>query len=199
MRILLLSDRMMLRKTISKLISVIDDSIEIINCPSSPDHLGSKTDTPFDLILVDCGVSDEAAVLDVLFALLSVQAEANIAILLDEQNDVVIDSAMNSGALAVIVKSVPPETLVTMLETTLAGNRCRPAPSREISLDDIPEKLLQQLTPVQRTLLQLISGGCSISSAASQMHLTPVNVVLQMRRTMDVIKGRSLVRPRTLH
>jgi DNA-binding NarL/FixJ family response regulator len=98
---------------------------------------------------------------------------------------------MDTGSLGVIVKSSPPQVLIEMLQRTLNGERCRPAPVRALSREDIPEDLRLQLSARQQKMLRAVVGGQSVSATARELNITPAKLVNEMRLVMSILRGRS--------
>lgn len=186
----LISKRLLFRKTFSKVLSTLDSSLQIVE---HADELTELTALPAGgegLVVLDCGSLDEGAIIEHMLIILSCQPEACLVVVLDEHDDQRVDSAMSSGATGVLIKSSPPQVLVDMLQRVLDGDRCRPAPTVTIARDDIPETLRLQLSAREQKLLRLMMGGQSISSAASTLGLTPAKVVTEMRKVLGIVRGR---------
>jgi len=181
----------MFRKSFSKMLQVLEPDLLIEEL--SPDKLCHEALPSLEsgVVVLDAGAADEAHVVGLLLSILSIQAEASIIAVLDEQDDGVVQAAMDTGALGVAIKAAPPQVLIDMLQRGLNGERIRPAPVVEISREDIPEHLRTQLSARQQKMLRLMMGGQSISATAEKLHITPAKLVVEMRTVLGRIRGRT--------
>ena len=68
-----------------------------------------------------------------------------------------------------------------------AGRRRRST----VAPDALPEAVRARLSAREQKMLRLVAGGESIPSVAAALHLTSAKVVTDMRRIMDVVRGRA--------
>lgn len=185
----IVSQRLLFRKTFGKLVSLLDT--DVVCC----DHAGALealVDIPVPAdgaVLVDCGAMDADQVTTSMLHCLSVQPEATLILILDEQNDAVVDAGMNLGAMGVIIKASPPQVIIDSLQRILTGERCRPAPTVDVPRNDIPEHMRSRLSARQQKMLRAIMGGQSISATARQLEITPAKLVGEMRLVIATIRG----------
>ncbi len=186
----LISDRILFRKTFSKMLEVLDPALTVQELTGELDTDTWLPDAASGVVLVDAGSQDEAGVEERLFSVLTRQPEAAVTLVIDEQDDALVEAAMAAGAQGVMIKAAPPQVLIDMLQRGLNGERFRPAPTVVIAREDIPEEIRQQLTARQQKLLRLMMGGQSISTTASELGMTPAKVVTEMRAVTGLIRGR---------
>ena len=186
----LISDRILFRKTFSKMLKVLDPALTVQELTGELDADTLLPDAESGVVLVDAGSQDEAGVEERLFSVLTRQPEAAVTLVIDEQDDALVEAAMAAGAQGVMIKAAPPQVLIDMLQRGLNGERFRPAPTVVIAREDIPEEIRQQLTARQQKLLRLMMGGQSISTTASELGMTPAKVVTEMRAVTGLIRGR---------
>lgn len=192
--VVLISDRLLFRKTFAKVLLTIDASLQIIEYSDGLDGLDSLDALPSyesGWIILDSGLLDDIEIVEQMLRVFSSEPEASLVVVLDEQDDQRVEAAMSSGAAGVLIKASPPQVLVEMLQRILSGDRCRPAPTVTISHDELPEALRRQLSARQQKLLRLMMGGQSISATASTLGLTPGKVVREMRLVLGIVRGRS--------
>lgn len=187
----LVSGRLLFRKTFTKILLILDPSLQINEHTGDLDALSLLPTGGEGLVVLDCATLDEAGIVEQMLALLSRQPEVCLVVVLDEQDDQRVEAAMNCGATGVLVKASPPQVLIDMLQRVLDGDRCRPAPTVTITHDKIPEALRSQLSARQQKLLRLMMGGQSISSTARTLGLTPAKVVTQMRLVLGIVRGKT--------
>ena len=188
--VVLVSDRLMFRKSFSKMIQVLDPSLSVRELSNSLPYTIELPSIDSGVIILDAGTSGEERVVEQLLSILSIQPEASIIVVLDEQHDLVVQSAMDTGALGVAIKAAPPQVLVDMLQRGLNGERVRPAPVMDIGREDIPEHMRKRLSVRQQKMLRLMIGGQSISATAGKLDVTPAKVVTEMRKVLSIVRGR---------
>lgn len=114
-----------------------------------------------------------------------------IGAVIDHPDDAAVDALVGAGAAGVLVKAAPPTALVEALALLLAGGTCRPAPSVVVPPEGVPAAVRARLGARDQKMLRLIAGGRSVPAVAAELHLTPARVVADMRRIMDVVRGRA--------
>lgn len=187
----IVSQRLLFRKTFAKLVGLLD--ADVICCEVT-EPLEALTELPTfaeGAVLLDCGTSDPDQLIEHMLHLLSLQAEATLILVLDEQDDAVVEAGMDLGAMGVIIKASPPQIIIDSLHRILAGERCRPAPVVTVAREDIPEEIRAQLSARQQKMLRAMIGGQSISATARELSITPAKLVGEMRQVIATIRGRA--------
>lgn len=139
-----------------------------------------------DLLLLDLNMPG-AAGYSALVHLRSQQPQLPIVVISAHEDPVLIRRAIDHGAMGFIPKSVDSKTLSTALQEVLMGNTWLPEAAAHISPISIEEKqaaqLLQELTPQQFRVLQMVSTGqlnkqiaheLGVSEATIKTHMTAV-------------------------
>lgn len=186
--VIVVSERLLFRKTFSKLLAVLPDKTDIVElaipCASTEAiPLGDG-----QLVLLDCGMLSAVQISDILLAVLARDPESLLVVVIDEGDDERVAAAMNLGVMGVIVKASPPQHIVDTLVKIMAGERCRPAPGVTLAAEDLPDAIRQQLSAREQKMLRLMMGGQSISATARALDITPAKVVVQMRHIMSIIR-----------
>ncbi len=187
----IVSQRLLFRKTFVKLVGLLDADVI---CLEVAEPLETLTELPTfanGAVLLDCDTSDPDQLIERMLHLLSLQAEATLILVLDEQDDAVVQAGMDLGAMGVIIKASPPQIIIDSLHRILAGERCRPAPVVSVAREDIPEDIRAQLSARQQKMLRAIVGGQSISATARELSITPAKLVGEMRQVIATIRGRA--------
>ena len=185
----IVSERLLFRKTFSKLVDALDTRIVSREHAQGLTALNCIPAAGDGAVLLDCGAQSVDELINCLLQVLTVQPTASIIVVLDEQNDETIDAGMNMGVMGFIVKASPPQVITDSLHRILGGERCRPAPVAAVQREDIPASIRQQLTARQQKMLRAIIGGQSISSTARELTITPAKLVTEMRHVMATIRG----------
>lgn len=187
----IVSQRLLFRKTFTKLVSLLDADVICCEVSAPIDTLTELPTSVEGAVLLDCGISSPDQLIELMLQLLSLQAEAALILVLDEQVDAVVDTGMDLGAMGVIIKASPPQIIIDSLHRLLAGERCRPAPVVNVAREDIPEEIRAQLSARQQKMLRAIVGGQSISATARELSITPAKLVGEMRQVIATIRGRA--------
>ena len=185
----LLSNRLLFRKTFAKILLVLDSQMLITEIDSVTPLLTSLPKADSGLVLTDIDPQSEEGIEDVVLSILGVEPEAAVVIVLHEQDDTQAAAAMNAGALCVMIKAAPPQVLIDMLQRALNRERFRPSPVVTIKREEIPGEIRSQLSARQQKLLRLMIGGHSISTTAAQLGMTPSKVVKEMRVVLSMVRG----------
>jgi len=190
--VLIVSERYLFRKAFCKLLDVLETEINCLEHDKGYGQLQSSDIPSSDggLVLIDCGALPIDDVIGRLLHVLSLQAEASTAVVIDEQEDAVVDAAMSLGAVGVIVKASPPQVIIDSLSQILTGQRCRPAPVVSVASEDIPEPVRKQFSARRQKMLRAIMGGQSITATARQLGITPDKLVSEMRHVIAIVRGR---------
>jgi len=186
----IVSQRLLFRKTFGKMVSLLDTDVV---CKDHATALETLVEIPAAIqgaVLLDCGDMNIDQLIASLLHCLSVQPEASVILVLDEQNDDVVNAGMDLGAMGIIIKASPPQIIIDSLHRILAGERCRPAPVTTVPREDIPEQIRAQLSARQQKMLRAMMGGQSISATAMQLGMTPAKLVGEMRQVVATIRGR---------
>ena len=191
--VLVLSERAMFRRTFRRVVESLGR-----RCRDASDGAGAAREgdagargAAFALVLVDAGGNGAAAAVATLEAARRALGDVRIACAIDHPDDAAVDTLMAAGAAGALVKAAPPAALARSLEVLLAGGQCRPAPSVSVPVEGVPEAVRARLGAREQKMLRMIAGGRSVPDVAAALHLTPARVVADMRRIMDVVRGRA--------
>lgn len=186
----LVSERFLFRKTFSKLIGLLDTQLVCQEKSGAYNTVDVIPAPGKGAIVIDCNVMDADGLVDCMFHCLSIQPEAAIILVFDEQEDAVIDTGMSLGAMGVIIKATTPQLIIESLQRILSGERCRPAPMVDVAREDIPEHLRRQLSARQQKMLRAIIGGQSVSVTAGELGITSARLVSEMRQVIATLRGK---------
>ena len=189
-RVLVLSGRAMFRRTFVRIVDSFGHACEAAEHPPGQ-RSGAAVPGGFDLVLADLGDAGADAARTRVAALLDALGGARTACVVDRGDDAVVDAAMAAGAAGVLVKAAPPTVLTDSLALLFAGGSCRPAPSVSIAPDELPDAVRARLGAREQKMLRLVAGGASIPAVAAALHLTEARVVADVRRIMEIVRGRA--------
>jgi DNA-binding NarL/FixJ family response regulator len=154
-----------------------------------------------DVVLMDVRMPD----LDGIAAtreVVAVSPEIKVAILTTFEQDDYIFGALNAGASGFLLKRTKPEELIAAIHTLAAGDSLlSPSVTRRVieRMTDQPvpdssaKELLERLTPREREVLELISGGLSNAEIAATFVIEESTVKTHVKRILMKLRLRDRV------
>jgi DNA-binding NarL/FixJ family response regulator len=134
-----------------------------------------------DVTLLDLRLPDMSGI-DVLRAIRSEFPEARIIILTTFAGDVEIQRALEAGARAYVLKSMPPKDLVDVIRQVHAGKRRIPA---EIAAHLAEHYSDEALTTREVEVLRQIAGGNRNRDIADKLFITEETVKVHIKHIME--------------
>ncbi len=191
-RVLVVDDDDLMRAGLKAVLSS-DDAIEIVG--EAGDGRAAiqeaRVRSP-DVVLMDVRMPD----LDGISAtreLLAVSPEAKVAILTTFEQDDYIFGALSAGASGFLLKRTRPEELIAAIHTIAAGDSLlSPSVTRTViermagqpAADSSAAKRLDELTPREREVLELIARGLSNSEIAAAFVIEESTVKTHVKRIL---------------
>jgi DNA-binding NarL/FixJ family response regulator len=154
-----------------------------------------------DVVLMDVRMPD----LDGIAAtreVVAVSPEIKVAILTTFEQDDYIFGALNAGASGFLLKRTKPEELIAAIHTLAAGDSLlSPSVTRRVIErmteqpfpDSSARELLERLTPREREVLELISGGLSNAEIAAMFVIEESTVKTHVKRILMKLRLRDRV------
>ena len=154
-----------------------------------------------DVVLMDVRMPD----LDGIAAtreVVAVLPEIKVAILTTFEQDDYIFGALNAGASGFLLKRTKPEELIAAIHTLAAGDSLlSPSVTRRViermTEQPVPnssaKELLERLTPREREVLELISGGLSNAEIAATFVIEESTVKTHVKRILMKLRLRDRV------
>jgi len=154
-----------------------------------------------DVVLMDVRMPD----LDGIAAtreVVAVLPEIKVAILTTFEQDDYIFGALNAGASGFLLKRTKPEELIAAIHTLAAGDSLlSPSVTRRVIErmteqpvpDSSAKELLERLTPREREVLELISGGLSNAEIAATFVIEESTVKTHVKRILMKLRLRDRV------
>jgi DNA-binding NarL/FixJ family response regulator len=154
-----------------------------------------------DVVLMDVRMPD----LDGIAAtreVVAVSPEIKVAILTTFEQDDYIFGALNAGASGFLLKRTKPEELIAAIHTLAAGDSLlSPSVTRRVIErmteqpvpDSFAKELLERLTPREREVLELISGGLSNAEIAAAFVIEESTVKTHVKRILMKLRLRDRV------
>ena len=119
-------------------------------------------------------------------------------IMLSMYSDLVhVCRALHAGAAGYVTKKSIPKEVVDAIRTVHAGRRYLSEPLADNVIDQLLSKApsedpLEQLSPRERQVLQMLAEGCTVADIASTLSLSPKTVETYRARMMDKLGIRHL-------
>lgn len=134
-----------------------------------------------DVTLMDLRLPDMSGI-DAMIAIRSEFPEARIIILTTFAGDVEIQRALEAGARAYVLKSMPPKELVEVVRQVYAGKKRIPA---EIAAHLAEHYSDESLTGREVEVLQHIAGGNRNRDIAEKLFITEETVKVHIKHIME--------------
>jgi RNA polymerase sigma factor (sigma-70 family) len=200
-RVLLVDDDDLMRAGLRAVLSS-DDTLTVVG--EGADGRGSvdlvRASEP-DIVLMDVRMPD----LDGISAtreILAVSPEVKVVILTTFEEDDYIFGALRAGASGFLLKRTKPEELIAAIHTIAAGDSLlSPSVTRRVieqmAEQPVPERAadqrLDELTPREREVLELIARGLSNSEIASALVVEQSTVKTHVKRILMKLRLRDRV------
>ncbi|MCH8550722.1 MAG: two-component system response regulator NarL [Natronospirillum sp.] len=149
-----------------------------------------------DLILLDLNLPDMHG-LKVLQSLRASGSDARVVIFTvsDDQGD--IAAAMRMGADGYLLKDTEPEDLIAALDSAVRGQTTLSPRVRDYVLERVPvddvSRQMENLTPRERAVLELIAQGLSNKLIAQELEIAEGTVKVHVKRLLAKLGMRSRV------
>jgi DNA-binding NarL/FixJ family response regulator len=190
-RVLVVDDDDLMRAGLRAVLSS-DETIEVVGEATTGRHAIDRVRAlQPQLVLMDVRMPD----LDGIAAtreILVTSPEVKIVILTTFEQDDYIFDAINAGASGFLLKRTRPEDLITAVHTVAAGDSLlSPSVTRTV-LDRVatqrvtgaPDRRLDELTPREREVLELITRGSSNSEIADTLVIEESTVKTHVKRIL---------------
>ena len=200
-RVLIVDDDELMRVGLRGVLSS-DDAIEVVgDATDGRDALYRTRLLDPDVILMDVRMPD----LDGISAtreLLAAFSEVRVVILTTFEQDDYIFGALAAGASGFLLKRTPPEELVAAIHTIAAGDsllspsvtsRVIERMARQPGPDAARDARLEELTPREREVLELVARGLSNGEIAATLVIEESTVKTHMQRLLAKLGARDRV------
>jgi DNA-binding NarL/FixJ family response regulator len=200
-RVLIVDDDDLMRAGLRGVLSS-DPQIEVVGEAPDGREAGYRTRLlQPDVILMDVRMSD----LDGIAATREVLADfpaVKVVILTTFEEDDYIFGALNAGASGFLLKRTSPEELIAAIHTIHAGDsllspsvtsRVIERMARQPAPDASKDPLLEELTPRERDVLELMARGLSNAEIAAALVVEESTVKTHVKRVLSKLGARDRV------
>jgi DNA-binding NarL/FixJ family response regulator len=180
-RILSVDDHPLLHEGIATVIRTQPDMLLMAEASTGREAIQRFREDQPDVTLMDLRLPDMSGI-DAMLAIRSEFPEARIIILTTFAGDVEIQRALQAGARAYLLKSMPPKELVEVIRQVHAGKKKIPA---EIAANLAEHYSDESLTGREVEVLQQIAGGNRNRDIAAKLFITEETVKVHIKHILD--------------
>jgi DNA-binding NarL/FixJ family response regulator len=185
-RILSVDDHPLVREGIAAVIESEPDMTIVARAPTAVDGIQAFRKHRPDVTLMDLRLPDLSGVK----AILAIRAEfpdARIIVLTMFEGDVDIQRALEAGARGYLLKSMPPDELVSMIRQVHAGKRYVPP---EVAAQLFQYMGEESLTPREMEVLQHVSAGERNREIGEFLCISEDTVKVHLKRIMEKLRAK---------
>jgi DNA-binding NarL/FixJ family response regulator len=180
-RVLSIDDHPLLHEGIATVIRNQPDMLLVAEAFNGRDGIQRFREHTPDVTLMDLRLPDMSGI-DAMIAIRSEVPEARVIILTTFAGDVEIQRALEAGARAYVLKSMPPKELVEVIRQVHAGKKRIPA---EIAARLAEHYSDEALTEREIEVLQQMAGGNRNRDIAGKLFITEETVKVHIKHIME--------------
>jgi DNA-binding NarL/FixJ family response regulator len=180
-RVLCVDDHPLLREGIAAMINNQPDMVLIAEASDGTDAIKKFKELRPDVTLMDLRLPDMSGV-DSLIAIRADAPEARIIMLTTFEGDVEIQRALEAGARAYMLKSMPPKDIIDVIRQVHAGKKRIPT---EIATHLAEHMSDEALTGREIDVLKHIAGGNRNRDIAERLFISEETVKVHIKHIME--------------
>jgi DNA-binding NarL/FixJ family response regulator len=180
-RVLSVDDHPLLREGIAAIINAQPDMTLVAQAATGCDAIRKFEEHRPDVTLMDLRLPDMSGI-DAMIAIRTAFAEARIIMLTTFEGDVEIHRALEAGARAYMLKSMPPKELVEAVRQVHAGKKRVPP---EVAAHLAEHLSDEALTEREIEVLRHLSGGNRNRDIAERLFISEETVKVHVKHVME--------------
>ena len=184
-RVFSVDDHPLLREGIAAIINNQPDMLMIGEAATGGEAIQKFREQKPDITLLDLRLPDMSGI-DVLIAIRTEFPEARIVMLTTFEGDVDIRRALEAGARAYMLKSMPPKELIDVIRYVHAGKKRVPS---EVAAHLVEHLGDEALTPRELEVLQHIASGNRNREIAEQLFISEETVKVHIKHIMEKLRA----------
>lgn len=180
-RVLSVDDHPLLREGIAAIINNEPDMLIVADASSGNEAIKKFREHQPDVTLMDLRLPDVSGI-DAMIAIRSEFTNARIIMLTTFEGDVEIHRALEAGARAYMLKSMPPRELVDVIRQVHAGKKRVPAEVASHLAEHMSE---EDLTEREIEVLRRVAGGNRNRDIAELLYISEETVKVHVKHIME--------------
>jgi DNA-binding NarL/FixJ family response regulator len=180
-RVLSVDDHPLLREGIAAIINSQADMLLVADASSGSEALLKFREHRPDVTLMDLRLPDGSGI-DTMISIRAEFADARIIMLTTFEGDVEIQRALEAGARAYLLKSMPPRELLEVIRQVHAGKKRVPA---EVASNLAEHMSDEALTVREIDVLRHVAGGNRNRDIAERLYISEETVKVHVKHIME--------------
>jgi DNA-binding NarL/FixJ family response regulator len=180
-RVLSVDDHPLLREGLAAVINNQPDMVLVAQACNAQEALQQFRKHLPDVTLMDLRLPDKSGI-DAMIAVRKEFPEARVIMLTTFEGDVEIQRALEAGARAYMLKSMPPKELVEVIRQVHAGKKRIPPQLAAQLAEHLSD---EDLTPREIEVLSQIAGGNRNRDIAEKLFITEETVKVHIKHIME--------------
>jgi DNA-binding NarL/FixJ family response regulator len=180
-RILAVDDHPLLQEGLAAMINSQPDMVLVAQASNAQDSLAQFRKHKPDVTVMDLRLPDKSGI-DAMVAIRAEFPEARIIMLTTFEGDVEIQRALEAGARAYILKSMPPKDLIEVIAQVHAGKKRIPSQVAAQLAEHLSD---EALTDREIEVLHQIAGGHRNRDIAERLFITEETVKVHIKHIME--------------
>jgi DNA-binding NarL/FixJ family response regulator len=180
-RILAADDHPLLRQGIEAIINAQPDMVLVAEASTGKEAIQKFQEYTPDVTLMDLRMPDISGI-DAVIAIRSKYPDARLIMLTTFEGDVEIARALEAGARAYLMKSMPPRELADTIRQVHAGKKRIPAEVAAKLAEHVGDEVL---TPREIEVLRHLAGGNRNRDIAERLFISEETVKVHMKHIIE--------------
>jgi DNA-binding NarL/FixJ family response regulator len=180
-RVFSVDDHPLLREGLAAIINNQPDMLLVAEAASGGEAVQKFREHRPDVTLMDLRLPDVSGI-DTMIAIRTEFADARVIMLTTFEGDVEIQRALEAGARAYMLKSMPPRELVEVIRHVHAGKRRVPAEVASTLAEHLSD---EALTAREVDVLRHVAGGNRNRDIAERLYISEETVKVHVKHIME--------------
>ena len=180
-RVLSVDDHPLLREGLAAIIDNEPDMTMVAQASTSSEAVQRFREHRPDVTLMDLRLPDASGI-DAMIAIRTEFVDARIIVLTTFEGDVEIQRALEAGARAYMLKSMPPRELLEVIRQVHAGKKRVPAEVASSLAEHLSD---EALTTREIDVLRHVAGGNRNRDIAEQLYISEETVKVHVKHIME--------------